>query len=265
MLCSFSSFSSSAWSRASSSLSLASCSASAAASKYRARSSGLISSTFGSAGLLSGLLQLCEEFWPQPPQDEPSSFFQSFQSLLFHSFQSSFFSLQSLQPSQPLFQSSFSSFSSLSLPLLPLPLPLRCLERLRRRISTLVSRSSNMESRTFGLAGFFSLASSSFGCSGMDGGGASVTPFVIHEGSVVPRPRPAGPEDSLGGSSGVLAEGPFVIHAGMVFPRPRPAGPLTGESDFSFGLASLAFFGLGSLTSSPSAPSPSPPSPYSPS
>mmetsp|Transcript_73779 Transcript_73779/g.186565 ORF Transcript_73779/g.186565 Transcript_73779/m.186565 type:complete len:762 (-) Transcript_73779:348-2633(-) len=236
-----------------------------------------------------------------PPEFQSSFFSQEFQSSWSHLPFSQLF--QSLLLLQPPFQSSFfhppSSFfqeasSSLSsphslppgrprfLPLQPPPPPVGMF---------VVSRSSKIESKSkCSLAGlpssFFGVPS--VGWSGIDGGGPSVTPFVIHDGMVVPRPRPAGPrEDSSSFASAPASDGaasvlgPAVIHAGSVVPLPRPAGPRIGDNDFGFcfcffffsPFSSLAFFffgagtGLSSVpTFSPSSPSGfSPPSPSSPS
>mmetsp|Transcript_110673 Transcript_110673/g.308369 ORF Transcript_110673/g.308369 Transcript_110673/m.308369 type:complete len:244 (-) Transcript_110673:547-1278(-) len=100
---------------------------------------------------------------------------------------------------------------------------------------------------------------------GIEGGGASVMPFVFHEGSVVPRPRPAGPRETTGASSCLegffeaegnasssagcadpAAPSPLVIHDGNVEARPRPAGPLAGDGDFIF---FASFFSSSSLFS----------------
>mmetsp|Transcript_38706 Transcript_38706/g.89695 ORF Transcript_38706/g.89695 Transcript_38706/m.89695 type:complete len:223 (-) Transcript_38706:848-1516(-) len=127
-----------------------------------------------------------------------------------------------------------------------------------------VSRSSKIASKTLGSGGWAPsalplLLSSSGG--GMDGGGASVMPFVIHEGNVVPRPRPAGPRavgggaasgSSFAGEAALASAGcalasdgagacasEAVFHEGSVAARPRPAGPATGDDDFS--LASFSW------------------------
>mmetsp|Transcript_111272 Transcript_111272/g.359205 ORF Transcript_111272/g.359205 Transcript_111272/m.359205 type:complete len:256 (+) Transcript_111272:743-1510(+) len=158
--------------------------------------------------------------------------------------------------------SSFPSSSRLPL-LLPLPLPRR-LERLRLRRSSAwmeVSRSLKTESSRFGCGSSATFEPVCSETSGMDGGGASETPLVIHEGIVVPRPRPAGPAawdgasvaDAPGRAAGAASpsEAPFVIQEGSVEPLPRPAGPRTGEGSFSLALDSLALFGFGSPSPAP--------------
>mmetsp|Transcript_30974 Transcript_30974/g.67948 ORF Transcript_30974/g.67948 Transcript_30974/m.67948 type:complete len:409 (-) Transcript_30974:706-1932(-) len=146
-----------------------------------------------------------------------------------------------------------SSSSLLSLPLFPrLPLPDRRLERLRLlpKSRPEVSLSSKIESRMFGLGS----ASTGFSsAAGIDGGGASVTPLVIHDGIVVPRPRPAGPAGPRASSGAAddsaLSEVPAVIQAGTAAAFPRPAGPRTGDGSLGVSFT-LALLGL--LSPSPS-------------
>mmetsp|Transcript_27128 Transcript_27128/g.72332 ORF Transcript_27128/g.72332 Transcript_27128/m.72332 type:complete len:594 (-) Transcript_27128:2090-3871(-) len=150
--------------------------------------------------------------------------------------------------SGPLARPSASSSSS-SEPL-PFPLP-RFLPRFLRppgglrlrRAAASLSLSSNRESRRSFFAGSGGLpasAGSSSFCSGMLGGGASLTPAVIQDGSVRPRPRPAATTWRCGPASG---SGSLFFQAGSG--RPRPAGPRTGDSSFFFPLLfvlSLTFF-----------------------
>mmetsp|Transcript_67394 Transcript_67394/g.132955 ORF Transcript_67394/g.132955 Transcript_67394/m.132955 type:complete len:344 (+) Transcript_67394:621-1652(+) len=136
---------------------------------------------------------------------------------------------------------------------LPLPQPFRALDRLLlrppRQVPTLfLSRSSKIASSACGSgsAGACPASSPSLGKSGMAGGAASVTPLVIHEGSVNPRPRPAVTIGAGSGAAGVSVDAEpsgiaggaacssllLVIQEGTVDERPRPAGPLTGDRCF---------------------------------